>query len=476
MFLTLILLPKIVGYIGQEKYGVFRVIAEWIGFTSVFTVALSSFSSQRIARTLNQSKELLHNEIRRIGWFAFGLGAFLFIAFGIFLLSTSNLLFASALVSDSEFAWAVFWGVASLLLLPSIPLQGYFEATQRGYQVNLVMFAQRLVILIGSWLAASITTSIAWQFFVIFVGVALTSLSFFAIANREISATSKERVNYSEAKSFAIQSFPFMTIDLAGRLGLSADTLLISYIIGNSSVTLFYLALRIPSLLTNQILGLGNAIWAGFLEFYRTKEREEVKNLFTFISKLSIALAALAAILIGLFNGPTMQLWLGNLVIDQKLFHMIVGLNIIPISLASLWGWLATALGHEKKFARISFESAIINIALGIALTYQLGFLGPVLGTLIGYGFYQTYRLYLLMSSLIELNVKNFFSLVTLPVATVLIFLLAGSWALREFAENPNWLGLFFYGAIATILYLFSLVLYFSNDEKLRLKKLITRT
>lgn len=479
LVLTLILLPKIVGYLGQERYGMFRVIAEWVGFSAIFTVGLGSFCAQRLARNLSNSAEVLAAELKRIIVFSFYVGIILFVGIGATLYFLSPVLFDTAAMSQAELNWALLWSLIALLFLPAIPIQGLFEAQQRGYQVNLVIFAQRLLIIVGSWYVATKTTSLAWQFLVIAVGAGLSSLTFIAVAKKEFPAYFKVPGNGSvrliEVKNFVSDSLPFMKIDFAGRLSISADTLLISYIMNNSSVTLFYLAMRIPSLLVNQIYGLGNSIWAGFLEFHQLGNSAETLKLFRFVSKITIGLASLVAILVGLLNGPATSLWLGSMTINQPLFHILIGINIIPISLVSLWGWVVTALGEEKRFARISIEAALINITAGILLTLNFDFLGPALGSLIGYGLYKVFRLQGTVQKLVGFSRRQLFELLLLPLVTVTLFLVSGNWLLQTFSQTPTWWTLAMYGTLISVFFSSSLYFYFSAEEKVRIKNLLAK-
>ena len=485
MLLTLVLLPRIVALLGEERYGTFRVLTEWLGFSAIFTVALGSYYAQRMARSLDQTQENRSRELKRAVSFSFLAGISLFVLFGALLYLFAPVLFKFQSGSQSELNWAILWGVAPLIFLIASPVQGMFEALQRGYQVNFVFFVQRMFILLASWIAAQMVPSIAWQFFVLFIGVLISSSAFFGLAKKEFPAFFEGETSVltmpsltiapAEIKELARRSVPFMSIDLAGRLGMSADTLIISYLMGNSSVTLFYLAYRIPSLLSNQIYGLGNSIWAGFLEFHRLGHREETNKLFVLISKITICMASLAAILIGLFNGPATQLWLGDMSVKNTLFHMLIGINIIPISLVSLWGWLATALSHEQRFARISIEAAIINILSGIALTMKFGLIGPALGSAIGYGLFKVVRLYGTMHDLVGLSKRQLLQLFLLPTVSVLIFF-AGGWEVRStLSDTMTWWQLIASASVVTVLFMIVPLLYFSSDEKVRMKKLFAR-
>lgn len=485
MLLTLVLLPRIVVLLGEERYGTFRVLAEWVGFSAIFTVALGSYFAQRMARTLDQSLENRSRELKRAVSFSFLAGLGLFVLIGALLYLFSPVLFKFQFGSQYELNWAIFWSVAPLIFLIASPVQGMFEALQRGYQVNLVFFVQRMFILLASWTAAQMAPSMAWQFFVLFVGVLISSSAFFGLAKKELpiffegetSILTKPsfRIARAEIKEFGRKSLPFMSIDLAGRLGMSADTLIISYLMGNSSVTLFYLAYRIPSLLSTQIYGLGNSIWAGFLEFHRLGHREETNKLFVFISKITVCMASFAAILVGLFNGPATQLWLGDMSVKNPLFHMLIGINIVPISLVSLWGWLATALSQEKRFARISIEAAVINILSGILLTVKFGLIGPALGSAIGYGLFKVLRFYGTMQRLVGMSKRQLLGLFLMPAVSVLIFFVGG-WELQStISDNLTWWRLIVSASLVSVLFLIVPILYFSNDEKVRIKKLFAR-
>jgi hypothetical protein len=62
-----------------------------------------------------------------------------------------------------------------------------------------------------------------------------------------------------------------------------------------------------------------------------------------------------------------------------------------------------------------------------------------------------------------------------MPSITVMIFLVTGNWVIRALAQTPTWPNLVIYGTVITLLFSSTLYFYFSAEEKVRIKNLLSK-
>ena len=472
-------IPIILNALGDVKFGLSRTIFEWLGLYSVISVAYLSASSQILARQKG-SKEELSTLFQ--SYFIFGIKILLYISpIALFFIILSPYIVGASPELFKDARWASFLGNLGLVFIPCLVFQAFLDADNRSYVVNSAMLVQRLIVTFLSIATAILLKSIAGQLLALLAG----QIIFFGL----IIYKSELRIKYWGEKKWKFNlkeqgywqgMLPFMMIDAAGKLGMSADTILISLLLGPAEVTKFYLWVRIPTMILGQLVSLGNAIWAGFTQVFN--EGGDTRSLFLRTSKIVSLLSSACGGTIFLFNSDVLEVWLGRGFALPVAFNILVAFNIYTISLIAFFGWILTAIRNEVEFSRASLVSSSINVFVSFLATLKFGLLGPVIGSFIGYGIVKTSWLMRLLKIKINLTVWDLMQVTLFPILlSAFYFYLIGQlrepWGLLQM----NWLRLIISGLIANIFYLFlGWLILLNRSEKtywtLRFKNIIRRT
>ncbi len=446
--------PIILTALGDIRFGLFRTIFEWIGFTSILSVSYLSFSSQLLARQKNLPQKNF-DSLR--SYFLFGLKLVIYlIPLSSIFIFASPYLMGAPVELWSNVRWSSLIACASLLFIPCLIFQSYLEADNRSYVVNSVMVFQRLAVILLSVLGAIQFQNIESQFLVLLLGQIL----FFIIIFRQSKIELKlfKNLNHvtsdSAKKSHWNNILPFVKIEAAGKLGMSADTIIISMILGPNYVTQFYLLIRLPSLFIGQLMSLGNSVWAGFAQVY--KEGGDVKGLFLKLTKAVAILSSACGGSIFIFNSDFLQLWLSRDFEQNIFFNAVIGINVYFISLISFFGWMLTAVHGENEFAKASLVSSLANIFIGISSTFYFGLLGPLLGSLLGYGLIKMIWVIKALKVRIQVYFMNFVEIALMPLFFAGFYFYA-IYFIRDYINllELNWMSLILFGICTNVAYLF---------------------
>ncbi len=437
--------PFILHMLGDVRFGLYRTIFEWIGFSSILSVSYLSFSSQMLAR---QKNELIALESEITAHFSFGIQILL-----ILLPLAAGFIFISPYILGSpqeliaEIRWSSLLGCTGLIFIPFLVIQGFLEAQNRSYLVNTAMTVQRISVIAFSVLGAMMFKNIESQF----VALLLGQLLFFIIIYRP----AKLKLGFSKfSSSFWKKLIPFVKIDLAGKLGISADTIIISLLMGPHDVTKFYLLIRLPTLLMGQLMSLGNSVWAGFSQVY--KSGGDAKILFLRLTKAVAILAGACGGSIFLFNSDFLALWLSQSYEFNFGFNALVAFNLYGISLISFFGWMLTAAQGEQEFAKASLLSAFANIAIGVGATLSFGLIGPVIGSAVGYGLIKMIWILRAVRQKIHVVWRNLSEVILLPLVLGIVYFYGIFYLRTSFNFYAlSWIQLIVIGLSTNCIYLF---------------------
>ncbi len=459
--------PLILNFLGDVRFGFYRTIFEWIGFSSIFSFSFLAFASQTMARQKTQS-----NSANEIGnYFSFGVKilivslpmAVLFIIFAPYILGASENLY-------SELRWSSAIGCLGLFFIPLLVIQSFLEAQNKSYIVNTAMTVQKLLVIFFSLLGAFLFKNIESQFVALFLG----QLCFFLLIFRHARLKLVFRKSSLEYWKSLV---PFIKMDAASKIGMSADTIIISILLGPQDVTKFYILVRLPAMLMGQLASLGNSVWAGFSQVYF--EGNGASDLFLKLTKAVAIVASVCGGSIFLFNSDFLSLWLSQNYESNLAFNAIVAFNLYIITLISFLGWILTAAQGENEFAKASLLSSFANIAIGVGGTLYFGIIGPVIGSAVGYGIIKMVWILKAIQQKMQLLLRNLLEVVLLPLVMGMIYFY-GIFHLRTMYKfySISWAQLICFGFVSNFFYIVIcwFVLLRSEERKYWEVRLLKRT
>jgi len=293
-----------------------------------------------------------------------------------------------ALRPDLRLAWIV-----SLAMWPTLcltPLRALIDTQQRSYRVHLLMMFQNVIMIGSSLVFARLGWGITGQLSAIALGAVLFSLALAWDVHRRrpglLRVMIVERPDPDASRAVWGLSRPTLLFNLSGKLGLMTDYLIVGKIIGTAGVTTLDLTQRLAMMALNQILGIGNASWAGLAELHAQGHHEHFRRRVVELTRLVALLGVAGLGPIVAYNDRFLSLWLHDQAPNGGPWIIVVAaLNTLMIGIFSLWGWCFNGTGSVARIVAPVSLGAVCNFLISIAFTLKFGIVGPLLGTSIIY-------------------------------------------------------------------------------------------
>jgi len=453
----LIVTPHLVRLLGDNRFGAARVVVETAGYLTLLDLGLSGALSPLLARAMGRQDA---KQLRAT--FASGMRLYFFVAFitvtvGLALTPwiVGVLRYDQALASDLRWAWV--YAVLGFALLAFMPFRAMFDAEQRGFVYNLLCSLQALTIAGMSIWFASRNMGVTGQSLATLLGVTITMLILVVLGVRRRPETLqglREPPDPKANASLRRLSGPTLLMNVASRVSLMTDGLLVGAIMGSKFVTILSLTQRLATMAQSQLQGIGGSAWAGLAELHARGER------FTFNRSL-IELTRMAAILgvsalgpIVAFNGSFLALWVGKARNGGDVVVLVAAINALLLSLLTLWGWCITGTGHAPRLVRMSLISAVINLGASVFFTYNLGVVGPLLGTTTAFVCVNTWYLPKLLREYFGTSLRELTLAAITPVALGAPMTLMLWYVAESLLPQPGWIALIFEMGVSAVVFL----------------------
>lgn len=389
---TLVSVPLTLGYLGEERYGL------WMTISSVF--AILAFADLGLGNGLvnaiseadgKDDRQLARQCVSSALLMLSGVAALLCVAFAIAYpyISWERFLNVSSARAIAEAGPAMTAFVACFLI--SMPV-GVVARVQMGYQEG---FANSL------WSAAGNFMGLAAVLVAIYLRASLAWLVL-AMAGTPVIANLANAVvlfGYRrpwllprvKAASLAIAAkllrlgLLFFILQIAVAMAYASDNLVISQVLGSAAVTQYSVPARlfsIPLVVIGMVLG---PLWPAYGEAFARGDVLWAKKMLVRSLAASAVLATLAAVPLVVFGSWLLHVWAGKEIHASWL--LLAGLGIWSV-LNSVGNALAMALNGANviRFQVITASlMAILALGLKIGLARALGVPGVIWATVIAY-------------------------------------------------------------------------------------------
>ncbi len=382
LVLSLISTPLILKAVGSKTYGQYRLILEYLGYFGLLEFGLYSTTRILLSESFTIDKDRVLNVIRS------SLTHYIWIALSsIFLLSVLTSLRAFIpqinIISDKQVYLASLFIALGFILLPLSPIKASLESEQRGYIVEAASFINKALNIILILILTLYKLELFTFFAVLFIANLTSNLFILYKSNFSLKdvlfSKDQKLLSQKESKSTRYDIFLF---DLAGKLNLSSDAIIISFFNNIEVVTVFFISQRLTNVVSSFIYGISNSLWPALSNMYFNKEMDLLRDKILFCTRLSgfVAIFFLTPILF--LNSKFISLWVGESFVAGPIFNTIIVANAFAQTLLSLWGWLISSTNNTHLARKSLIISTLSNIILSLCFTYYLGIIGPILGTL----------------------------------------------------------------------------------------------
>jgi O-antigen/teichoic acid export membrane protein len=477
----LVATPLLLHWLGQEAFGAYRAAGDWTGHLLIFELGVSGALMPLFAHAVGRGDHQKVRAILKVGVTAyFGIALLMMlVGAGLAFVIPRLIPVDPSMVSDLKGGWWV--GLLALLVIPLSPFRTLAEADQRNYLINCLLMVQALLVtgmgLALAWAGWGITgQSLAFSLgsFPLLVWLAWDGLKRYPASripgtNASIEANIRRDIWHL--------NWPSLLRNLSGRIGFYTDNLLIAFLLGPAAVASFFLTQRVCVLAQTQLQSIGSSGWAGLVELAVKGQMELFHRRLIELTGLVVVLGIAVMVPLAAFNRSFVTLWVGRDCFAGDWVTVLAAVNGIVLAVSSLWGLVLSGTGHVRRLAPGTAASAAVNIMVSILGTLLVGAPGPLIGTLSGMVFVNSWYFPMLLKRLLDVPLRPLVQTLVIPIAMGVPYGVTIWWVAHTYPPH-GWLDLAVKMSSSALLYLaVAWLAIFSSDERavwrLRLRLLL---
>lgn len=425
LLLGIITTPIILGYLGEEQFGIFRILIDWFSHLSLLEFGLYGAILSFISKIISEKKgklgialqTIFHKYTRVLFW---QIGTLLiFAVFYKYIVPVSE--------ANQSNAWWAF-GLLSLstVLIYSQIFRAYLEASQKGYIVNSIIVAQNTVYIVLAVCFVYLSYGVIGQVVAYVISLTFMFAVYLYVCRDTLPLFfSKEMLVQNDLNILKKQRKNLFLNELFGRVSFMSDNIIIVFILGAASVTPFYLTQRLAQILQQQLQSISNSAWPALGELYYKNQKSVLSSRIIQLTELTAAFSGIAMGTLILMNKSFMYIWTGQQTYSGDITTYMSCINGGLVAIVSLWGWCMAAINRSDKAVPVFFTQAMVNVIGSFVLTYAIGINGPLFGTFLGLGVVTAWWLGKIISETFGIKYRVLMFLWTIPFLIPVIVAIA---------------------------------------------------
>lgn len=448
-FLSLATTPFILNSLGEERFGAYRLLLDWLSHLGILEFGLYSASLTILSKAATEGTESLRGTLKLIlknyGYvFVAQVGFFI-----VFFFFVDRLIPVSYQLQNELRLSALIMSV-SLLFLVSQIFKAYLEAIQKGYLVSVTLVLFNLVFLIQCTLFAYWNWGLWGQVIAYVSSLLFSFIALVALAPEVIKHLFSKQTSLAPQQLLKKQRFSHFINELCSRVSLMSDNIIISFFMGAGPVTAFFITQKVGNMMQQQLQHLSNSSWAALSELHYQGKHQQFNNRVIHLTELIAYSSGVVLSIVCLLNYSFVSLWTGSHTYSGATVTNLTCINAAFFSILSMWSWCFAATNLTQKMVTMSIAQGVVNIIASILLTKYIGITGPLFGTLIGYVGVSLFW----KSSVLSKTFQIDFIKLTLAWFKPLVPPLAGVFVYLYFCGAPNitsWMELFLLASLITV-------------------------
>ncbi|TDT39487.1 O-antigen/teichoic acid export membrane protein [Halospina denitrificans] len=419
MAASFIMMPVLIGELGDRWYGIWSIVAGFMGVYHTFDLGVTSAVSRYISRYLGKEDYERVNEVVNTGLVIF-LGLGLLVC--LFTITLAN--FSAYFVSSDDVE------IISLLILITgfsvaleFPFNAFAGIAEAKARFDLIAMS-RILVLISStattyWFVTHGYGVIAIAI-ISFIASRVSSFLYFMIARRLfpkliVSRRLFKKDTVKELFSFSIWSF---AVELTSNLPGRANPMVIGYFLSASAVTEYVVGQRLVDYSKRLLYQATNMMTPVFTQYHARDDYANIREKLVLVTRINACLGILAISGLIIFADLFIRRWIGTGYDESYLVVVARVFGAMGIFIFSPVNNILYAINRHSLIAKITFFEGITIVLLAIYLVNEIGIIGVALASAVPGILGRGFLLPLMCCRVISLN---YFTLVreVLPIFIV---------------------------------------------------------
>lgn len=382
----LVLIPMMMGFMGQSLYGIWLIIGEIMAYLRQFEGGLGFAIEQRVASVKWENNLAKLNAIYSNGLIIYFVLSLVLIIVGFMMVPFLTIIFKvdpihTTLVSTVFFISVLSMGLGLPLDVVSSLIRGVQKqawATSIAIAVSIIGFILVVILLnLGFGLLA---LPIAGLFLLVF----RYWFSLYLI-RRAVEGISFSVSYFSKKISKSLVSFSFFAFinQISSIVIFGTDAIVIGHFLGTDRVAVYVLSFQLTLTLIGLVRGVSNHLQPGFAELTSMQKVEQLRKLFVDTLRVSMVFAGLVVVSVYFMNNYFVNLWVGHDNYGGQLLSIIFSLIGFYTILRTHCNALLLSAGDVKFVAIWGIIEAFLNLTFSLILVKSFGLVGVALGTLL---------------------------------------------------------------------------------------------
>ena len=386
MVVGLLVLPFNLAHLGKAAYGLWVLTTSITAYFSVLDLGYSGALVKFVAQYRAKSDTRALNEILSTTFYLFAL-------FGVvtYLVAIVIAVFLNKVLTitpDQLHVGRVVLLVTSVNVAAGTAFT-VFGAVINGFQRYDI---NNITGTVSSVLVAIVNVAVLWMGYGLIELVVATTIVrvltywvYRANAYRVFPALNLSPNNFRRSRLREVTSFSvfMLLIDWANKLNYSIDAIVIGIILGTTAVAIWSVGQRLAETtqrLTNQ---LNDILFPNIVDHSASSRTDRLQTLFLVGTRLSLATVVPIGVALMLMGDLLIHAWVGPDFHGSVIVVQLLALTVmIRVGVATA-GTLLKGAGEHKLVAYTNVVTAVVNVALSVALARSIGLAGVAIGTLV---------------------------------------------------------------------------------------------
>jgi len=378
IIITVFITPMLINTFGQERYGVYVLLNTFIAYFTLSNIGLPQTLIREIIHAKEEENYTKINQMISSTFFYYLIaiaGVFLvnilFFYVDIFNLNTKILSSENIFLIQSFSLGILLVSILFGIRLITEIFDAIIKATNKIYITQIARLINVILLGISTFLALKIYGSIESvlignaiaSFFVLFILVVQSKkLIDFTIDLKLIS--------FQVFKEMLPSSFWYFMSGISVLLIFQTDNIVISSIIGLSSVSIYFLMFKFSDIFRQILSNIVNVMFSDVSRLYAKKEYDLIVKKHNQLLGYTIILTLIASLLLYFIGYKLFQLWIGveNSGTIELFLFFIIYMALFSINQVS--GLFLGAMNKHKNGVIVGFIQAGLNLAFSISLLY----------------------------------------------------------------------------------------------------------